>query len=153
MVVSGEPHRTSVYISHAQQRCHFLSGGSELLGLGDVRIDCPRDSSIDIDRLQREPVELKLTFNWSSSINLKHTCLCGRSVGLSLFILRRPTPTAPEDTSTTRCPSLRSLVTVSTINARIERRGSWDFSSTMELVPGICQVLGFGMEYIEIPRT
>lgn len=62
----------------------------------------------------------------------------GRYVGLlSTFILRRPTPTAPDDTRTTRWPSLCSLVTVSTINVKIESMGSWVFSSTIELVPDI----------------
>ena len=36
----------------------------------------------------------------------------------------------------TLCPSFLNFTAVSTIDVRIERRGSWVFSSTMELVPG-----------------
>jgi hypothetical protein len=43
---------------------------------------------------------------------------------------------APEDTMTTRCPSFCSLQAVSTMVERIERRGSWLFSSTIDEVPG-----------------
>lgn len=42
---------------------------------------------------------------------------------------------APEETITTRCPSLTSLTTVSIMRERMEMKGSWVFSSTIELVP------------------
>lgn len=42
---------------------------------------------------------------------------------------------APEETMTTLCPSFCNAQAVSTIVERVERRGSWLFSSTMEEVP------------------
>ena len=42
---------------------------------------------------------------------------------------------APEETMMTLCPSFLSFTAVSTIDVRMKRRGSWVFSSTMELVP------------------
>lgn len=42
---------------------------------------------------------------------------------------------APEETMTTLWPSFLNLTAVSTINVRMGRRGSWVFSSTIELVP------------------
>jgi len=44
---------------------------------------------------------------------------------------------APDETMMTLWPSFLSFTAVSTIDVRMERRGSWLFSSTMELVPGI----------------
>lgn len=55
---------------------------------------------------------------------------------------RRPTPMAPDETMTTRWPAVRRLHAVSTMRERIERRGWWVFSSTIEDVPGdVGQVL------------
>lgn len=65
------------------------------------------------------------------------TCILGRYFGLfSTSILRNPTPIAPEETITTRCPSLTSLTAVSTMRDRIDNKGSCVFSWTIELVPG-----------------
>ena len=62
--------------------------------------------------------------------------MAGRCFGLlSTSIRLSPTPTAPDETIITRCPSLSSLAAVSTISVRIDRIGSRVFSSTMELVP------------------
>lgn len=54
----------------------------------------------------------------------------------STSILRSPTPMAPDETIMTLCPSFLNFTAVSTMDVRIERRGAWVFSSTMELVPG-----------------
>jgi hypothetical protein len=43
---------------------------------------------------------------------------------------------APDETMMTLWPSFLNFTAVSTIDVRMERRGSWVFSSTMELVPG-----------------
>lgn len=75
------------------------------------------------------------------------TCSLDRCFGLfSTSILRRPTPMAPDETMMTLWPSFRSLTAVSTMDVRMERSGSWLFSSTMELVPGGCvsNVQGLG---------
>lgn len=48
---------------------------------------------------------------------------------------RRPTPIAPDETMTIRCPSACSLHAVSTMRERMERRGWCVFSSTMDEVP------------------
>jgi len=42
---------------------------------------------------------------------------------------------APDETMMTLCPSFLSFTAVSTIEVKMESRGSWVFSSTMELVP------------------
>lgn len=42
---------------------------------------------------------------------------------------------APEETRTTLWPCDCSFIAVSTMTLRMERRGSWVVSSTMELVP------------------
>ena len=42
---------------------------------------------------------------------------------------------APDETIMTLWPSFLSFTAVSTIDVRMERRGSWLFSSTIELVP------------------
>ena len=75
------------------------------------------------------------------------TCSLDRCFGLfSTSILRRPTPMAPDETMMTLWPSFLSFTAVSTMDVRMERSGSWLFSSTMELVPGGCvsNVQGLG---------
>ena len=52
-----------------------------------------------------------------------------------MSILRRPTAMAPEDTITTRWPSLCSFTAVSTIAERTDKIGWCVSSSTMELEP------------------
>jgi hypothetical protein len=57
---------------------------------------------------------------------------------------------APEEQMMMRWPSLRRATAVSTMVDRVDRRGSWVFSLTMEDVPdriyqyGILEVLGLG---------
>ena len=64
------------------------------------------------------------------------TCILGRYFGLlSISIFRSPTAMAPEETMTTRCPSLMRATAVSTIRERIDKRGSCVFSWTIELEP------------------
>lgn len=63
---------------------------------------------------------------------------CSFEICFGLFstsIRRSPTPIAPDETMMTLCPSFLNLTAVSTIDVRMERRGSCVFSSTMELVP------------------
>jgi hypothetical protein len=52
-----------------------------------------------------------------------------------MSILLNPTPIAPDETMTTRWPSFRSLMAVSTMRLRMDNSGSWVLSSTIELVP------------------
>ena len=64
------------------------------------------------------------------------TCILGRCFGLfPTFILRKPTAIAPEETMTTRCPSLMRATAVSTMRERMDNRGSCVFSWTIELDP------------------
>lgn len=64
------------------------------------------------------------------------TCIRGRCFGLfSTSILRNPTAMAPEETMTTRCPSLMRATAVSTMRERTDSRGSCVFSLTIELEP------------------
>ena len=46
----------------------------------------------------------------------------------------------------TLCPSLRSRTAVSTMEVRIERSGSWVFSSTIEDVPSILSQILEGLQ-------
>ena len=76
-----------------------------------------------------------LETTWDQHWN--RTCSFDKCFGrLSTSIRRRPTPMAPDETMMTLWPSSLNLTAVSTIDVRMERRGSWVFSSTMELVPG-----------------
>ena len=82
------------------------------------------------------------------------TCTWGRCFGLFLrSIFPKATPMAPEDTMTTRLPFFRSLTAVSTIMLRLESRGSWLSSSTIELVPRsqVRRVLGRAVSQVTYP--
>lgn len=65
------------------------------------------------------------------------TCFWCNPFPLSLrSILLNPTPIAPEDTRTTRCPCARSFTTVSTIDERSRRCGTKGYvGDTIEEVP------------------
>lgn len=66
----------------------------------------------------------------------ERTCLPDNPFGrLGMFIRWRPTPMAPELTSTTLWPILRSLTTVSTTDDSVERRGWCVVSCTIDEVP------------------
>lgn len=72
----------------------------------------------------------------SMQVCSSHTWTLGRCFGLfSKPMVRREIPIAPEETRTTRWPSLRSSTAVSTIEERVDSSGLWLFSSTIELVP------------------
>ena len=65
-----------------------------------------------------------------------HTCTVARCLGLfSMSNLRMPIPIAPDETSTTLCPFLRSRQQVSTISDRFDNSGSRVFSSHIDEVP------------------
>ena len=54
---------------------------------------------------------------------------------------------APEEQMTTRWPSWRRLIAVSTMVDRIDSRGSCEFSETMDDVPMACQTVHFFFMY------
>jgi len=89
---------------------------------------------------------VRISFTSSCKISSRPpTCSFARCFGLfSTSIRLNPTPMAPEETMMTLCPSFLSLTAVSTIDVKMESRGSCVFSSTMELVPkcgDACQFL------------
>lgn len=73
-----------------------------------------------------------------SDCTLLLTCFWCNPFPLSLrSILLNPTPIAPEDTKTTRCPWVRSFTTVSTIDERSRRWGTKGYvGDTIDEVPG-----------------
>jgi hypothetical protein len=56
---------------------------------------------------------------------------------LAISIRFKPTPIAPELTRTTLCPWDFRWITVSTTRDKVERRGWWVVSCTIEDVPGL----------------
>jgi hypothetical protein len=65
-----------------------------------------------------------------------HTCTAAKCFGLLGRSRRlRPIPMAPEETRITRCPSRRRRIHVSAMRERLERSGSWVFSSQIDEVP------------------
>ena len=68
-------------------------------------------------------------------------CSLARCFGrCSTSMRRRPTPMAPDETITTRWPSLRRRTAVSTISESVAMSGSWLVASMMELVPANVRV-------------
>src|SRR6266536_1905182 len=104
------------------QQYRSSSTRSAQMAVSNARTDCPIGLEACIFPQQQEHArEISI---WSShhSREVIRTCIRGICLGLlSMSILRNPTPTAPEETMITLCPSLCSFTPVSTIRVRIER--------------------------------
>ena len=120
--------------------------GDSLVELVEQSIPHPHQAALSNSRESLNPIDDTLSLCrelWGSD---EQTCSSSRRFGrFDCFILLSPTPMAPEETMTTLCPSCRSLQAVSTMTESVESRGSWLFSSTMELVPTNGGVSGRGL--------